>query len=87
MLRKGATAHAKNMRVNEDDINSFNRGGSAIRRGGRLLRLDMINTYANWDALLLSLSLKRTKSNICPNHRNLARPSMHEGGFDNMSRT
>ena len=60
-LRKGATAHAKNMRVNEDDINSFNRWGSSIRRGGRLPRLDMINTYANWDALLPTL-LRVTKA-------------------------
>ena len=60
-LRKGATAHAKNMKVEETDINSFNRWGSEIRSGSTLPRLDMINTYANWDALLPSL-LRVTKA-------------------------
>ena len=60
-LRKGATAHAKNMKVNEDDIRSFNRWGSEIRRGNKIPRLDMINTYANWEALLPTL-LRVTKS-------------------------
>ena len=39
-LRKGATAHAKNMNVSEGDIKSFNRWGSEIREGGRVPRLD-----------------------------------------------
>ena len=60
-LRKGATAHAKNMKVNDGDIRSFNRWGSEIRGGGKIPRLDMINTYANWDALLPTL-LRVTKS-------------------------
>ena len=60
-LRKGATAHAKNMKVNEDDIRSFNRWGSEIHQGNKIPRLDMINTYVNWDALLPTL-LRVTKS-------------------------
>ena len=60
-LRKGATAHAKNMKVNESDINSFNRWGSEVRGGSTIPRLDMINTYANWDALLPTL-LRVTKA-------------------------
>ena len=60
-LRKGATAHAKNMNVSEGDIKSFNCWGSEIREGGRVPRLDMINTYVNWDALLPTL-LRVTKS-------------------------
>lgn len=54
-LRRGNTSHCLNMGVDPELIRTFNRWRSQERAGGQMPRLDMIGTYAEWEAILPTL--------------------------------
>jgi hypothetical protein len=58
-VRKGNTAHSLNMGIDRELLQTYNRWRKSLNADGRLPRLDMVNTYADWDAIkpmLLSLT-------------------------------
>jgi hypothetical protein len=59
-VRKGNTAHhSLNMGIDRELLKTYNRWRKSLNADGRLPRLDMVNTYADWDAIkptLLSLT-------------------------------
>jgi hypothetical protein len=57
-VRKGNAAHSLNMGIDRELLQTYNRWRKSLNADGRLPRLDMVNTYADWDAnkpTLLSL--------------------------------
>jgi hypothetical protein len=49
--RRGMTAHARNMKVSKDDLNTFNRWSHEMNSQTGVARLDMADTYSLLDAI------------------------------------
>jgi hypothetical protein len=59
--RRGMTAHARNMKVSKDDLNTFNRWSHEMNSQTGVARLDMADTYSSLDAIK-PLLLRVTRS-------------------------